>query len=140
MGPWYGAEVDRQGGAFSGVGTGRAVDIALDMQVPWAHGESKAPCEAEADVVGGPAGRGQGGCRAGEDAGPLGRDRGGKGDGGKGRGTVQAANGGGGWQETVTELEEALRLTSICGLGQVALGPVLSVLRNFPAGEPVSAP
>jgi NADH:ubiquinone oxidoreductase subunit F (NADH-binding)/NADH:ubiquinone oxidoreductase subunit E len=51
-----------------------------------------------------------------------------------------AANGGGGWQETVTELEEALRLTSICGLGQVALGPVLSVLRNFPAGEPVSAP
>jgi NADH:ubiquinone oxidoreductase subunit F (NADH-binding) len=42
-----------------------------------------------------------------------------------------------GWDETVTELEEALRLTSICGLGQVALGPVLSVLRNFPAGEPV---
>jgi NADH:ubiquinone oxidoreductase subunit F (NADH-binding)/NADH:ubiquinone oxidoreductase subunit E len=42
------------------------------------------------------------------------------------------------WEATVTELEEALRLTSICGLGQVALGPVMSVLRNFPAGEPVA--
>jgi formate dehydrogenase beta subunit len=30
--------------------------------------------------------------------------------------------------ETITELEETLRLTSICGLGQVALGPVASVL------------
>jgi NADH:ubiquinone oxidoreductase subunit F (NADH-binding)/NADH:ubiquinone oxidoreductase subunit E len=29
----------------------------------------------------------------------------------------------------IDELEETLRLTSICGLGQVALGPVLSVLR-----------
>ncbi len=28
----------------------------------------------------------------------------------------------------ITELEETLRMTSICGLGQVALGPVLSVL------------
>jgi formate dehydrogenase beta subunit len=28
----------------------------------------------------------------------------------------------------ITQLEETLRLTSICGLGQVALGPVLSVL------------
>jgi formate dehydrogenase beta subunit len=45
----------------------------------------------------------------------------------------------GDWERTVTELEEALRLTSICGLGQVALGPVMSVLRNFPAGEPVGA-
>jgi NADH:ubiquinone oxidoreductase subunit F (NADH-binding) len=36
------------------------------------------------------------------------------------------------WERTITELEETLRLTSICGLGQVALGPVLSVLRNFP--------
>lgn len=34
--------------------------------------------------------------------------------------------------QTLVELEEALRLTSICGLGQVALGPVMSVLRNFP--------
>ena len=30
--------------------------------------------------------------------------------------------------ERIAELEETLRLTSICGLGQVALGPVLSVL------------
>src|SRR5262249_40067266 len=29
------------------------------------------------------------------------------------------------------ELNEAPRLTSICGLGQVALGPALSLLRNF---------
>ncbi len=29
----------------------------------------------------------------------------------------------------IGELEETLRLTSICGLGQVALGPVMSVLR-----------
>ncbi len=31
--------------------------------------------------------------------------------------------------ERIDELEETLRLTSICGLGQVALGPVMSVLR-----------
>ncbi len=31
--------------------------------------------------------------------------------------------------ERIPALEETLRLTSICGLGQVALGPVLSVLR-----------
>jgi formate dehydrogenase/NADH-quinone oxidoreductase subunit F len=30
--------------------------------------------------------------------------------------------------DEITQLEETLRLTSICGLGQVALGPVLSVL------------
>ena len=30
--------------------------------------------------------------------------------------------------DRITELEETLRLTSICGLGQVALGPVTSVL------------
>jgi formate dehydrogenase/NADH-quinone oxidoreductase subunit F len=30
--------------------------------------------------------------------------------------------------DTIPELEETLRMTSICGLGQVALGPVLSVL------------
>jgi formate dehydrogenase/NADH-quinone oxidoreductase subunit F len=30
--------------------------------------------------------------------------------------------------ENIVQLEETLRLTSICGLGQVALGPVLSVL------------
>jgi NADH:ubiquinone oxidoreductase subunit F (NADH-binding) len=32
--------------------------------------------------------------------------------------------------ETLDRLEETLRLTSICGLGQVALGPVMSVLRG----------
>jgi NADH:ubiquinone oxidoreductase subunit F (NADH-binding) len=31
--------------------------------------------------------------------------------------------------ERIPALEETLRLTSICGLGQVALGPVMSVLR-----------
>jgi len=31
--------------------------------------------------------------------------------------------------ERIDRLEETLRLTSICGLGQVALGPVMSVLR-----------
>ena len=31
--------------------------------------------------------------------------------------------------ERIPQLEETLRLTSICGLGQVALGPVMSVLR-----------
>ncbi len=30
------------------------------------------------------------------------------------------------------ELAEALRETSICGLGQIALTAVLSVLHNFP--------
>jgi NADH:ubiquinone oxidoreductase subunit F (NADH-binding)/NADH:ubiquinone oxidoreductase subunit E len=30
----------------------------------------------------------------------------------------------------IDELEETLRMTSICGLGQVALGPVMSVLRR----------
>jgi NADH:ubiquinone oxidoreductase subunit F (NADH-binding)/NADH:ubiquinone oxidoreductase subunit E len=33
--------------------------------------------------------------------------------------------------ERLGELDETLRLTSICGLGQVALGPALSILRNF---------
>ena len=31
--------------------------------------------------------------------------------------------------EVVPELAEVMRRTSICGLGQVALGPVMSVLR-----------
>ena len=34
-------------------------------------------------------------------------------------------------EKKLTELDETLRLTSICGLGQVALGPALSLLRNF---------
>ena len=31
-------------------------------------------------------------------------------------------------KDRLTELEATVRLTSICGLGQVALGPVMSVL------------
>jgi len=34
-----------------------------------------------------------------------------------------------GIDDRIDRLEETLRLTSICGLGQVALGPVMSVLR-----------
>jgi NADH:ubiquinone oxidoreductase subunit F (NADH-binding) len=34
-------------------------------------------------------------------------------------------------EQKLGELDETLRLTSICGLGQVALGPALSLLRNF---------
>jgi NADH:ubiquinone oxidoreductase subunit F (NADH-binding) len=30
------------------------------------------------------------------------------------------------------ELNATLARTSICGLGQVALGPLLSILKNFP--------
>ena len=37
-------------------------------------------------------------------------------------------------------LEETLRLTSICGLGQVALGPVLSVTRLPPSSGPEGLP
>ncbi len=33
----------------------------------------------------------------------------------------------------LTDLEETMRLTSICGLGQVALVPIQSVQKNFPA-------
>ncbi len=36
----------------------------------------------------------------------------------------------------IDQLEETLRLTSICGLGQVALGPVMSVLRRARTGAP----
>jgi NADH:ubiquinone oxidoreductase subunit F (NADH-binding) len=35
--------------------------------------------------------------------------------------------------DVLDELHETLRLTSICGLGQVALNPILSVRQNFPA-------
>jgi NADH:ubiquinone oxidoreductase subunit F (NADH-binding) len=37
-------------------------------------------------------------------------------------------------------LDETLRATSICGLGQVALTPVLSVLEQFPSHAPDAAP
>jgi NADH:ubiquinone oxidoreductase subunit F (NADH-binding)/NADH:ubiquinone oxidoreductase subunit E len=43
-------------------------------------------------------------------------------------------------RERVEGLEETLRLTSICGLGQVALGPVLSVTRMPPASGPEGMP
>jgi len=45
---------------------------------------------------------------------------------------VLAGEGRGGEFELLTELDETLRLTSICGLGQVALSPALSVLTHFP--------
>ena len=41
---------------------------------------------------------------------------------------ARAGEGSGGLDDNITELEETLRLTSICGLGQVALGPLVSVL------------
>jgi NADH:ubiquinone oxidoreductase subunit F (NADH-binding) len=40
--------------------------------------------------------------------------------------------------ELLPELDEVLRATSICGLGQVALTPILSVLARFPAPESIS--
>ena len=39
-----------------------------------------------------------------------------------------------GVDERITELEQVMRRTSICGLGQVALGPVASVLRLAASG------
>ena len=35
--------------------------------------------------------------------------------------------------EVLPELGETMTLTSICGLGQVAVNPILSVMKNFPA-------
>ena len=37
--------------------------------------------------------------------------------------------------DELEQLEETTRMTSICGLGQVALGPVMSVLRLRTEGE-----
>jgi NADH:ubiquinone oxidoreductase subunit F (NADH-binding) len=37
--------------------------------------------------------------------------------------------------DELEQLEETTRMTSICGLGQVALGPVLSVLRMRTGGQ-----
>ena len=42
---------------------------------------------------------------------------------------LQDGTGADGIDGRIDQLEETMRLTSICGLGQVALGPVLSVLR-----------
>ena len=44
-----------------------------------------------------------------------------------------------GERERILELEEAMRKTSICGLGQVALGPVVSVL-GLPKGGAAARP
>ncbi len=57
-------------------------------------------------------------------AGRPGSDQGGNSDGRTGGGEDSV--------RTLQELEETLRLTSICGLGQVALGPLMSIIRNFP--------
>ena len=38
-------------------------------------------------------------------------------------------------EDEIQQLEETLRMTSICGLGQVALGPVISVLRLQTEGQ-----
>ena len=38
--------------------------------------------------------------------------------------------------DILPELGETLEQTSICGLGQVALNPILSMLRHFPEAVP----
>jgi formate dehydrogenase/NADH-quinone oxidoreductase subunit F len=38
-------------------------------------------------------------------------------------------------RKELEELHATLARTSICGLGQVALGPLLSILKNFPAAS-----
>jgi len=42
---------------------------------------------------------------------------------------LERGGGAGDVDQRIDQLEETMRLTSICGLGQVALGPVMSVLR-----------
>jgi NADH:ubiquinone oxidoreductase subunit F (NADH-binding)/NADH:ubiquinone oxidoreductase subunit E len=49
-------------------------------------------------------------------------------------GHLAGGGGAGGVDERITELEKVMRRTSICGLGQVALGPVASVLRLTSSG------
>jgi NADH:ubiquinone oxidoreductase subunit F (NADH-binding) len=44
-------------------------------------------------------------------------------------GLLAAGGGPGEVDEQISRLEETMRRTSICGLGQVALGPVMSVMR-----------
>jgi NADH:ubiquinone oxidoreductase subunit F (NADH-binding) len=41
-------------------------------------------------------------------------------------------------RDELEQLHATLARTSICGLGQVALGPLLSILKNFPAKNPRS--
>jgi NADH:ubiquinone oxidoreductase subunit F (NADH-binding) len=38
--------------------------------------------------------------------------------------------------DLLPELDETLRLTSICGLGQVVLNPATSVIKHFPEDVP----
>jgi NADH:ubiquinone oxidoreductase subunit F (NADH-binding) len=38
-------------------------------------------------------------------------------------------------QRELEALNATLARTSICGLGQVALGPLLSILKNFPTAN-----
>jgi NADH:ubiquinone oxidoreductase subunit F (NADH-binding) len=45
---------------------------------------------------------------------------------------VLAGEGDGSEFDLFPELDEALRLTSICGLGQVVLNPATSVIEHFP--------
>jgi NADH:ubiquinone oxidoreductase subunit F (NADH-binding) len=49
-------------------------------------------------------------------------------------GHLAGGGGPGGVDARITELEQVMRRTSICGLGQVALGPVASVLRLTSSG------
>ena len=42
---------------------------------------------------------------------------------------LESGGGPGEVDERISRLEETMRRTSICGLGQVALGPVMSVVR-----------
>ena len=49
-------------------------------------------------------------------------------------GHLAAGRGPVGLDGRITELEQVMRRTSICGLGQVALGPVASVLRLAASG------
>ena len=51
---------------------------------------------------------------------------------------LRAGRGKGGERALLEELDETLRLTSICGLGQVALNPAMSVFRHF--ADEVGAP
>ena len=46
--------------------------------------------------------------------------------------TVLAGKGNGKDFDVFPELDEVLRLTSICGLGQVVLNPATSILKHFP--------
>ena len=50
--------------------------------------------------------------------------------------TVAAGRPAPSFHQTLVELNETLEQTSICGLGQVALHPILSMLKHFPDEQP----